>query len=69
MAGQAAGPTAEAGGDSLARSVVDHALRYRAQRPLVDALLKEIGLGDIADLSGLAEGAPSPKDNRKDTLK
>jgi uncharacterized membrane protein YqiK len=46
------------GGDgSLARSVVDHALRYRAQRPMVDALLKEIGLGDIADLSGLVEGA------------
>ncbi len=57
------------GGDSLARSVVDHALRYRAQRPLVDALLKEIGLGDIADLSGLAEGAPSPKDNTKDKIK
>jgi uncharacterized membrane protein YqiK len=54
------------GGDgSLARSVVDHALRYRAQRPMVDALLKEIGLGDIADLSGLTEGSPSPKDKIK----
>ena len=41
-----------AGGD-LARSVVDHALRYRAQRPLVDALLNEVGLGDVADLKGL----------------
>jgi uncharacterized membrane protein YqiK len=58
------------GGDgSLARSVVDHALRYRAQRPMVDALLKEIGLTDIADLSGLTEGAPSPKDNTKDKIK
>jgi len=43
-----------AGGD-LARSVVDHALRYRAQRPLVDALLNEVGLGDVADLKGLLD--------------
>jgi hypothetical protein len=43
-----------AGGD-LARSVVDHALRYRAQRPLVDALLHEVGLGDVADLKGLLD--------------
>ncbi len=42
------------GGDgNLARSVVDHALRYRAQRPMVDALLREVGLNDIADLSGM----------------
>lgn len=47
-----------AGDGNLARSVVDHALRYRAQRPLVDALLKEVGLSDLSDLSGLvaAEG-------------
>jgi uncharacterized membrane protein YqiK len=57
------------GGDSLARSVVDHALRYRAQRPMVDALLKEIGLGDVSDLSGLAEGSPSPKENAQDKIK
>lgn len=42
-----------AGDGNLARSVVDHALRYRAQRPLVDALLKEVGLTDLSDLSGL----------------
>lgn len=42
-----------AGDGNLARSVVDHALRYRAQRPLVDALLREVGLGDVADLSGV----------------
>ncbi len=42
------------GGDNnLARSVVDQALRYRAQRPLVDSLLNEVGLGDLADLSGM----------------
>jgi len=42
-------------GGGLAGSVVEHALRYRAQRPLVDALLKEIGLGDVADLRGLVD--------------
>jgi uncharacterized membrane protein YqiK len=47
------------GDGSLARSVVDHALRYRAQRPMVDALLKEIGLGDLSDLSGMVQGPPS----------
>lgn len=46
-----------AGGGNLASSVVDHALRYRAQRPLVDALLKEVGLGDIADLGNLVAPA------------
>jgi uncharacterized membrane protein YqiK len=48
------GGNGAAGGD-LARSVVDHALRYRAQRPLVDALLNEVGLGDVADLKGLLD--------------
>jgi len=50
------------GEGGLARSVVDHALRYRAQRPLVDALLKEVGLGDVAELSGMlgGEGGPAP---------
>ncbi len=46
-------PGAGAEGGNLARSVVDHALRYRAQRPLVDALLKEVGLNDMNDLSGM----------------
>ena len=51
------------GGDgNLARSVVDHALRYRAQRPLIDSLLKEVGLNDLSDLSGLAaEHKPEPE--------
>ena len=47
---------------NLARSVVDHALRYRAQRPLVDALLKEVGLEDLSDLSGLAKAPAASKD-------
>lgn len=56
------GDSASTGGDgNLARSVVDHALRYRAQRPLVDALLKEVGLNDLSDLSGLvATAQPTP---------
>jgi uncharacterized membrane protein YqiK len=46
------------GGDgNLARSVVDQALRYRAQRPLVDSLLNEVGLGDLADLSNMVGDA------------
>lgn len=49
------------GGNNLARSVVDNALRYRAQRPMVDALLKEVGIGSLADLDGLVNGsAASP---------
>lgn len=55
------GSAAGNGGGSLASSVVDHALRYRAQRPLVDALLKEVGLGDLADLGNLvAQPEPPP---------
>ncbi|SFN40420.1 flotillin family protein [Dokdonella immobilis] len=50
------------GDGNLARSVVDHALRYRAQRPLIDSLLKEVGLNDLSDLSGLAaEQKPEPE--------
>lgn len=45
------------GGTNLARSVVDNALRYRAQRPMVDALLKEVGIGNLADLDGLVNGS------------
>jgi uncharacterized membrane protein YqiK len=62
--GGGSGGNGSAGGD-LARSVVDHALRYRAQRPLVDALLHEVGLGDVADLKGLldrTEALPAVQD-------
>ncbi|MFP4031978.1 MAG: hypothetical protein ACLFTV_10485 [Desulfococcaceae bacterium] len=33
--------------------MVNSALRYRGQAPLVDALLKELGLGSGSDLGGL----------------
>ena len=52
-----------AGEQNLASSVVDHALRYRAQRPLVDALLKEVGLNDLSDLSGLVADNSSNADH------
>jgi uncharacterized membrane protein YqiK len=43
----------DSGGGSFSDSVVNSALRYRAQAPLIDSLLKEIGLrsGDVAGLS------------------
>ena len=46
------------GGGSLADSVVNSALRYRAQAPLIDNLLREIGLtgDDIGKVSNVLEG-------------
>ena len=67
------------GGDSssgggFADGVVNSALRFRAQAPLVDQLLREIGLdaGDIQRLAGAASGAtaalppatPQPQESR-----
>ena len=43
------------GGGNLADQVVNSALRYRAQAPLLDSLLQEIGL-DGADINGLTNG-------------
>jgi uncharacterized membrane protein YqiK len=47
------------GGGGIADSVVNSALRFRAQAPLVDQLLREIGIegGDIQRLVGGASGA------------
>ncbi len=55
------------GDGNLARSVVDQALRYRAQRPLVDSLLNEVGLGDLADLSGMVNGKKAGRKSRDKT--
>ena len=59
------------GGGNFADGVVNSALRFRAQAPLVDQLLREIGIegGDIQRLVGSSSGAtaalppasPSPK--------
>jgi uncharacterized membrane protein YqiK len=46
--------TADEAGGGFADSVVNSALRYRAQAPLVDSLLKEIGLRS-GDSAGFAE--------------
>lgn len=48
------GEAATAGSGNLADQVVNSALRYRAQAPLVDSMLKEVGL-DSADINGLTD--------------
>ena len=45
-------------GGGFADGVVNSALRFRAQAPLVDQLLREIGL-DASDLGRLTAGATS----------
>ncbi len=50
------------GGGGFADNVVNSALRFRAQAPLVDQLLREIGIeggGDIQRLVGGASGGPA----------
>lgn len=49
----------DGGGGGFADGVVNSALRFRAQAPLVDQLLREIGLdaGDIQRLAGASSGA------------
>jgi uncharacterized membrane protein YqiK len=49
----------EEGRGNFADSIVSSALRYRAQAPLVDSLLKEIGLSG-GDVSKLAEALSQP---------
>ena len=55
------------GGDdkpaNLAESVVNAAMRYRAQIPFVDNLLKEVGMtpNNLSNLSGLSVRLPDSK--------
>src|SRR5262245_10614487 len=53
------GGTGDGSNGGFADSVVNSALRFRAQAPIVDQLLREIGLesGDIQRLAGGASGA------------
>src|SRR6185436_19168698 len=56
----------DASGGGLAEHAVAAALRYRGQAPLIDALMKELGLqgGDLSGMTpaALADGtAPKPK--------
>jgi uncharacterized membrane protein YqiK len=52
----ASGGNSESNGNGFADGVVNSALRFRAQAPLVDQLLKEIGL-ESGDLGRLTQGA------------
>ena len=63
--GHAGGGTVEVGGDgNLANSAVSAALRYRAQAPLIDGLMKELGLDgsslNTLAASGAITAAPAP---------
>ncbi|MDX1539296.1 flotillin family protein [Arsukibacterium sp.] len=49
----------EAGNGSLADQVVNSALRYRAQAPILDSLLSEIGL-KAGDINGMTEALQAP---------
>jgi uncharacterized membrane protein YqiK len=55
LGGGSGGRTGPEGGGSFADSIVNSALRYRAQAPLVDTLLKEIGLSgtDLGKLGNM----------------
>lgn len=58
--GSAAGAPASAGGSgNLANDAVSAALAYRAQAPVIDGLMKELGL-DGGSLASLAQGAVAP---------
>ncbi|WP_213995084.1 flotillin family protein [Arsukibacterium sp.] len=50
---------ADAGNGSLADQVVNSALRYRAQAPILDSLLSEIGL-KAGDINGMTEALQAP---------
>ncbi|MHA7773680.1 flotillin family protein [Roseibium sp. M-1] len=63
--GSAANGSGGTGGGNLADQMVSSALRYRSQAPLLDAMMKEVGL-DGSGLAGLTAGlaeapAASPK--------
>lgn len=61
--GGSGGSVEGAGGQSLADNVVNSALRYRAQAPLVDQLLREIGIegGELGKLTGALDDGASAK--------
>ncbi len=68
------GDGAAGGGGNLADQMMNSALRYRAQAPLVDRILQDVGM-DGSSLAGLAAGAvplapipASPKKERPEVL-
>jgi uncharacterized membrane protein YqiK len=60
----AEGGAVPAAGGSLAEQLVNSALRYRGQAPIVDAILKEIGIsgGDLAGFTGPLKTEPSKEE-------
>jgi len=73
--GGGAGAGGGGGGGNLAEQLVSSALRYRAQAPLVDRILQEVGMdgaslaGLVASVSPVAPIAALPHDDRPDLLK
>ncbi len=61
MGGSQAAGGGDSSGGGFAEGVVNSALRYRAQAPLVDQLLREIGLnpGDVTQIASSALSTPS----------
>jgi uncharacterized membrane protein YqiK len=59
-------PQADGGGEgrpNVAEGIVNSALRYRAQAPLIDSLLRELGIegGDFGSgVAGMLGRAPAP---------
>jgi len=53
----------DAGSGGLADQAVSAALRYRSQAPLIDALMKELGLqgGDLSGMTAAALADATPK--------
>ena len=53
--------TAMAAGGGIADQAVEAALRYRSQAPLIDALMRELGLrgGDLNGMTAIAQDVPS----------
>ncbi len=63
--------SATPGGGNLAEQAVNSALRYRAQAPLIDALMQELGLkgGDLAGMTAALDPAPAAKPEPKDNAR
>lgn len=57
--GHGEGVATDGGNGSLADQVVNSALRYRAQAPILDSLLSEIGL-KAGDINGMTEALKAP---------
>ena len=57
------------GGRSATDEVIDSALRYRVQAPLIDSILSDIGVegGSLAKMPGLIREARDMQGIRKDT--